>query len=243
MLIVNADDWGRSIRETDAALECFSAGRITSVSAMVYMQDSERAAQLAIDAGVPVGLHLNLCESFSGTRVPPAVMKNHGTIVQFLGSGKFALLWYHPGLRAQFVQSFQDQVAEFTRLYAKAPTHVDGHRHKHLATNVLLGGVIPRRQRVRRGFHFWPGEKGVLNRLYRRLVNDWLQRHYRTTDYFFALSQCNEPARLGKVFALATSHNVELMTHPANDVEFEVLRSTGFGRKLSGVKLGTYCQI
>ena len=30
MLIINADDWGRSLAETDAALECYKAGRITS---------------------------------------------------------------------------------------------------------------------------------------------------------------------------------------------------------------------
>src|SRR5437868_14435949 len=40
---LNADDWGRSGAETDAALRCYKGGRITSVSAMVFMQDSERA--------------------------------------------------------------------------------------------------------------------------------------------------------------------------------------------------------
>jgi len=47
MLIVNADDWGRSLAETDAALRCLKRGRITSVSAMVFMQDFKRAARLA----------------------------------------------------------------------------------------------------------------------------------------------------------------------------------------------------
>ena len=44
MLTVNADDWGRSRAETDAALQCHGKKRITSVSAMVFMEDSERAA-------------------------------------------------------------------------------------------------------------------------------------------------------------------------------------------------------
>ena len=48
MLIINADDFGRSVGETNAALECYIAGRITSVSAMVFMADSERAAELAL---------------------------------------------------------------------------------------------------------------------------------------------------------------------------------------------------
>ena len=46
MLIINADDWGRSVAETDAALKCCKGGRITSLSAMAFMEDSERAADL-----------------------------------------------------------------------------------------------------------------------------------------------------------------------------------------------------
>ncbi len=35
MLIINADDFGRSAAETDAALRCYRTARLTSVSAMV----------------------------------------------------------------------------------------------------------------------------------------------------------------------------------------------------------------
>ena len=45
MLIINADDWGRSVAETNAALRCYEEARITSASAMVFMADSERAAE------------------------------------------------------------------------------------------------------------------------------------------------------------------------------------------------------
>ena len=62
MIIINADDWGRSERETDAALSTYKRGRITSASAMVFMRDSGRAADLAKDAGIDVGLHFNLSE-------------------------------------------------------------------------------------------------------------------------------------------------------------------------------------
>ena len=66
MLIINADDFGRSVAETDAALRCYIAGRITSVSAMVFMADSERAAELAKENELDVGLHLNFTERFTG---------------------------------------------------------------------------------------------------------------------------------------------------------------------------------
>ena len=65
MLIINADDWGRSVAETDAALRCYKEGRITSVSAMVFMEDSERAAELAKENELDVGLHLNFTDKFT----------------------------------------------------------------------------------------------------------------------------------------------------------------------------------
>ena len=65
MITINADDWGRSEAETDAALFCYVNGRISSVSAMVFMEDSERAAELAKgDAGVMGDLQ----ELFAKTR-------------------------------------------------------------------------------------------------------------------------------------------------------------------------------
>ena len=61
MLIINADDWGRSQAETDAALRCYQGGRITSVSAMVFMADSERAAELAKEKRIGRGLASEFC--------------------------------------------------------------------------------------------------------------------------------------------------------------------------------------
>ena len=65
MLIINADDWGRNKTTTDNSLVCFKNGRITSVSAMVFMEDSQRAAALALDHGLDAGLHLNFTTKFN----------------------------------------------------------------------------------------------------------------------------------------------------------------------------------
>ena len=73
---------------------------------------------------------------------------------------------------------------------------------------------------------------------------DWyLTRRYRTTDYFFALSQCLEVRRLEMVLALAKSSNVEIMCHPAVNPEGSLLLSDEFGRRLAGITLGSYQQI
>src|SRR5208282_5974677 len=126
MLIVNADDWGRSQLETDAALSCYKMGRVSSVSAMVFMADSQRAADLAVAAGIDVGLHLNLSQRFT-TEIHDALLQQyHDAIVRFLTRGKYALLLYNPMLRRQFRHVYQAQMDEFRRIYGKNPSHVDG---------------------------------------------------------------------------------------------------------------------
>ena len=72
------------------------------MSAMVFMEDSRRAADLAKDAGIDVGLHLNLTQPFSGEMPAKSLTDHHDRIVRFLTSGKYAFLIYNPALTAQF---------------------------------------------------------------------------------------------------------------------------------------------
>ena len=109
MLIINADDWGRSMPETDAALRCYNRGRITSVSAMVFMEDSERAAGLAIGSGLDVGLHINFTEAFTASYVPRSLRRSHDRLRRFLRANKYALVIYNPFLRSAFREVFVAQ--------------------------------------------------------------------------------------------------------------------------------------
>ena len=243
MIIINADDWGRCREETDAALSCYEAGRITSVSAMVFMEDSERAAELAKGVGLDVGLHLNLSQRYNGHVGSARVTDAQERIVRFMTRSKYSVLFYHPFLRTQFGGVYQAQVDEFLRLYGKPPSHVDGHQHKHLCANMLIDEVIPRGQRVRRSFSFWPGEKGLVNRGYRSVVDEWLHRRYRITDSFFSLELCLKTKRLMRVAQLAKVSELELMTHPANAVEYAHLMGSVYGAMLEDLKKGSHANL
>jgi len=243
MLIVNADDWGRSAAETDAAWWCHSRQRITSVTAMVFMRDSKRAAELALEDGLEVGLHLNLSQPFLAAPKGSKLADRQERVCRFINSSRYAFLLYNPALRHDFIDTYWAQADEFLRLYGRPPSHVDGHHHKHLCSNVLLGNVIPSGEKVRRNFFFWPGEKGRINRAYRRLTDHLLSRKYRSTDYFFALSQCLHGDRLARVLDLAKSHTVELMTHPASPPEHDLLMSDDYLAQLTQLKRGSYSSL
>jgi len=228
MLIINADDWGRSVAETDAALSCHDNGRLTSVSAMVFMKDSERAAELAKQNNVSVGLHLNFTEGFTGNYVPRSLLEHHERVASFLRRGKYSQLLYNPFLRKEFSYSYRVQAAEFERLFGEPVSRVDGHHHMHLCANLFLSETIPSGMKIRRNFSFWPGEKSWLNRTYRGLVDRWLQRRYRLPDYFFDLTQTIRAEKMVQVVELASSCEVELMTHPIIRTESEYLLGDHF---------------
>lgn len=240
MLIVNADDWGRSVAETDAALQCCQKGRVTSVSAMVFMEDSERAAELAKENALDVGLHLNFAEPFSGRNLPSKLLNFQEKLVRYLMGNKYAQLFYNPFLGEEFAYSYKAQSEEFERLYGKAPSHIDGHHHMHLCGNLLFSSLIPAGTRMRRNFSFWPGEKNWINRSYRMLVDRWLARKYRLADCFFDLSQCIQEKKLERVWALAKSNKVELMTHPVVQTESDYLTSDDFLTILGRLETGSY---
>jgi chitin disaccharide deacetylase len=240
MLIVNADDLGRLPVATDRILDCHEKGRITSTSAMVFMRDSERAAESAIESGIDVGLHINCSERLTADSVPQQLREYHDGICRFLTSSKYALLVYNPFLRGKFRFVLQAQHAEFKRLYGREPSHLDGHQHMHLASNLLLDNMLPEGSKVRRSFSFRPGEKSLLNRIYRAAVDRRLARRHRLTDHFFALAQHFGPGRLERVMDLAKHANVELMTHPEVQKEYDFLMADEFGRALSEVRLAGY---
>lgn len=210
---------------------------------MVFMEDSGRAAELANEAGIDVGLHLNLTEPFSGEVRVRLLREYQDRISGFLTLNRYAFLLYNPALEKEFRHVFQSQLDEFVRLYGRPPSHIDGHHHQHLCINMLLGRVIPEGVKIRRNFHFWPGEKGLLNRAYRRSVDLMLGRRYRLTDFFFALSQCLHGDRMARVAGLARTATVELMTHPASATEHAYLMSDDYHARLGGLEKGTYATL
>jgi predicted glycoside hydrolase/deacetylase ChbG (UPF0249 family) len=243
MLIINADDWGRTRAETEAAWECWRGGSVTSVSAMVFMEDSERAAEVARDHAIDAGLHLNLTEPFTGASVPASLSLPFALISRFLTRSKYSQVIYHPLLRRAFRDVCQAQLKEFHRIYSAWPSHLDGHQHMHLCANILWGGILPRGAKVRRSFSFWPKEKSALNRGYRSWVDWQLARRHRLTDFFFDLSQSQEGGRLDRVAALSAQFAVELMTHPIRPREFRCLMEQYQPGWWTDVKLASYASL
>lgn len=243
MLIINADDYGSKQYVTDRILYCYETNRITSASTMVFMADSERAAELAIECGLDVGLHLNFTDKFTGNVKLPLLNKYHHRVATFLLGKKYSFIFYNPLLKKPFDYVFKAQYEEFERLYNRIPTHINGHHHMHLCANILIDRIIPPHFKVRRNFTFATGEKDSFNRFYRYLVDLWLTRRYTCTDFFFSISPFHELQRLKRIVRLAISSNVELMVHPQKPEEYDYLMTAEYLNIIADVKKGSYATL
>jgi hypothetical protein len=218
-------------------LDCVLQGAVSSVSAMVFMEDSERAAAMARERGINAGLHLNFTTPFSAPGCPKPLAERQHQLAGYLLRHRLAQIVFHPGLARSFEYVVAAQLDEFLRLYGANPDRLDGHHHMHLCANVLLRGLLPPGTLVRRNFSFQPGEKGLWNRLYRGFVDRMLERRHRCVDFFFSLAPLEPWSRLQGIFALAREFAIELETHPVNPEEYRFLAGGEIFRRMGDVQM------
>jgi hypothetical protein len=236
-LIINADDWGREKETTDRTLDCFLRGSLSSVSAMVFMEDSERAATQARELGIDAGLHLNFTTRFSASGCSPRLVEHQQRLCRYLRQNRLAQIVFHPGLAGSFRYVVAAQLEEFQRLYGVEPDRIDGHHHMHLCANISLAGLIPAGTLVRRNFSFAPGEKSWINRYYRKLVDRRLKRRHHLVDFLFSLAPVEPRDRLQRIFDLARHSVVELETHPVRSEEYRFLTSGEIFQQFHGLEV------
>jgi predicted glycoside hydrolase/deacetylase ChbG (UPF0249 family) len=243
MIIVTADDFGKTRHATNCILECVANKSITSASAMVYMEDSERAAALALKAGVEVGLHINMTMPFSVDNIAEDIRSHQGRVVSYLTKNRMAQVVYNPRLASSFDFLFKAQLDEFLRLYGRPPAFYNGHHHMHLSANMLIGKLLPKGARVRRTFSFYCGEKDLLNLVYRRLLDVVVTRRYVSTEYLFSIEPLLDLDRLRRIFAQSNTSNVELEVHPENAEEREFLLGDEYLGFMKAASVGNFSGI
>jgi predicted glycoside hydrolase/deacetylase ChbG (UPF0249 family) len=240
MLIINADDYGRSPEVTAKTLRAFREGPVTSASAMVFMKDSRRSAELAGSAALDLGLHLNLDLPFDDPETPPGVRERQLRIARYFRRGRWTPLVYDPLIRKDLAFVVRAQRDEYGRLYGEEPFRFDGHHHLHLSANVLFDRLLPMGAAVRRSFTFGRGEKNFVNRAYRRWIDRRLARRHICADGFFSLAPIDDVARLRRIIAAAKVAVIEMMVHADAPGVADFLTGTLIRDLLGDCPRGTY---
>lgn len=242
MLIVNADDWGLRPAVTDAILECRQAGAVTSASAMVHMEDSARAFELAAEAKLPLGLHCNLTTPFTDADAPADRRLRQQRATAYFADAPRRILLFDPRVRGLLDACVADQLDAFAELSGRLAGHADGHQHVQVCPTVLLAPSLGRLTSLRRAQSFISGGRSPLKRAYRDVVNLVVRHRFRSA-LFLSLRDLHPAlggAGLERLPDLARRTDVELMVHPAWEDEREVLLSSAWRRMLAGLPTGAH---
>lgn len=243
LLIVNADDFGWNRDATDLTLECFAAGRITSTTALMHMEDSDRAAPLAQAAGLPTGLHLNLTDPFTDPAAPTPVRERQAEACRAFADLRLRSWTYDPRIQRLLDDAIRDQLERFRELFEAEPTHVDGHNHVQVCPNVALSRVL-RGMKMRNAHWSWPAVRSAMGRA-RAARRALTARSHLTTRYFLDVSELHRmpPEALAGRVGLSRETSVEVMCHPGFDHELEALRSDAWGEAIAPLPLGSYREL
>jgi chitin disaccharide deacetylase len=219
-LVVNADDFGFTPDVNQGIVEAHRRGILTATTLMANGRAFEDAVRRAREVPeLDIGCHLVLVggESLLGRKPLPASV---GGLLKALARREIPV---YEELRAQVLRLVEAGVR---------PTHLDTHKHTHLAPPVLdavariaaefeirwvrrpfdfplnaLTGAVPRLKR------FTSAGLGLLRRRFHRV----LESHgCRTTDHFagFQITGRFRTAELVQLLALVPAGSTELMCHP-----------------------------
>jgi predicted glycoside hydrolase/deacetylase ChbG (UPF0249 family) len=219
-LVVNADDFGFTPDVNEGIVEAHRRGILTATTLMANGAAFEDAVRLAGESpSLDVGCHLVLIGGRSLSTGKPLPL----TVPQLLTA-----------MARREIRVYDELLAQVRRILDAGirPTHLDTHKHTHLAPPVLdavarlgeelgipwvrrpfdfplnaLRGAVPRVTRLA------SGALGLLRRRFHRV----LEKHgCRTTDHFagFQITGRFRTAELVELLAAIPEGSTELMCHP-----------------------------
>lgn len=242
MLIINADDFGLNEKCTDRTIAAYNRQLITSCTAMVFMQDTVRAAELASCAGIGTGLHLNFTSRFGRPPGDRELEDHHRKLIKFFVSWRYLRYLYIPAIHKSIRYCFRAQYDEFLRVFKKQPTHIDGHHHIHLASNLVFGAILPRGTKIRR-MRGPVGKTHPVNSILRDYFNLYLRTRYLIADFFYYVDDLMNDTSLARRVLSSMDVSSEIGVHPGDDRDWLTISSRRYLEMISLCPKGSYLDL
>lgn len=221
ILIINADDLGKSHDVNRAILAAFQAGMCSSATLMANMPGFEEACQMAHEQRLldRVGVHLVLTEGLPLTEPIRRCRRFVDAAGRLALSRGKPLLWLRSDEREAVAGELLAQIRR-CRAAGLPLTHVDSHHHSH--TEWALFRIVLRLMRQERIPYCRLtrncGRIDPLRRVYKHLLNARIRRARLAGTRFFGSVQ--------DVLSLVAGHpghlSAEAMTHPCYNAEGEL---------------------
>ena len=184
---MNADDWGRDRDVTDRTLSCVLLRTVSSVSAMVFMEDSKRAAEIALEHGIDVGLHLNFTSPFSASGIPTRLLEHQQLCRNRWRHNRFSQVVFHPGLIGSFEYVVAANVTNSLVFSGGKPIAWTVTIICTFAPTCFWVGCCHPEQSFAGTSRFSRERRASGNRFYRQTVDRILASRHRLTNFFFSL--------------------------------------------------------
>ncbi|MBI1846010.1 MAG: ChbG/HpnK family deacetylase, partial [Candidatus Rokubacteria bacterium] len=132
-LIVNADDFGMTPGVSAGILAARRHGIVTSTTVLVTAGPDPESVAAARDAGLGIGLHVNLTlgRPLTGAH---SLIGPDGRFVR--DARRAAAMANVPDIEKEI----EAQVEQFERIFGHGPTHVD--THHHIGLHAPVAGVV-----------------------------------------------------------------------------------------------------
>jgi predicted glycoside hydrolase/deacetylase ChbG (UPF0249 family) len=132
-----------------------------------------------------------------------------------------------------------EQLAAFTELHGRPPTHVDGHKHVQVSPTVARTPALDG-MRMRRAFDDAPTSHPAAVAA-RRIRHRLTFSGRGTTDRFVPIDRLRGDLSAGQIpSVLVASGTVEVMVHPGAQAERALLGTPGWSRVVATLVLGSY---
>lgn len=136
-IIINADDFGLSQEINRGIVDCFGRGVVTNASLIVNENASIRGAQLAKEAGLPLGIHLNLFSQGFGAHALFGSESRLRAVLREREENQNP----HAHLNEEEIrlvrEEFENQVSLFEDLVGIPPNHLSYHLGLHFIPEIF----------------------------------------------------------------------------------------------------------
>jgi predicted glycoside hydrolase/deacetylase ChbG (UPF0249 family) len=218
-LIVNADDFGRSVGVNQGIVRAHREGIVTSTTLMTNAPDTDAAASLARDnAKLDVGVHLVL--TYARPLSDPSRLRS--IVGQDGAFPRPSVLLARDIDRDEALLEYRAQFARARELIGREPTHVDTHHwvHDHPALSWAVGEIAR--------------ETGAAARTHTpRQRDEYRAKDVRTPDHFTREFQHRGHIEVDDLLAILRRLDdgvTELMCHPGEH-DPDLIASSAYARE------------
>lgn len=237
-IITNADDFGMNDEVTEATIECFENGSLTSATIMPRMPATEKALAYALKRpDLSFGVHLTfVCDTVEAPVSDAAGLPTlAGPEGRFLPSNRVRIMALRNRIPVDEIAREAEAQIRLIQSRGVRISHVDshGHLHKFRPFRAALARILPGLgiTRVRssqdiylkkpwKSFNYWYGP----------VWRSKLRRMFRTTDHFYMPSSAwdeNWSAPLLHLIGRLPGKTMEVGVHPGRTERWRDLERTG----------------